>query len=189
MTVGAYGAADRRRRPPAASLPDMARWTGTWLSGLGAAGVETRSDGWRGRRFGLPPEGPGAVATTGSRVAAFLVDLLAGALIGGLVNALLTDPTALQRSLSSNGAFALEVLILTALTGQSLGMKLIGIRVARLSDLSAVPGFLPAAVRTALLILLIPALIFDRDGRGLHDKAAGTVVLRKTGTRSFAEQD
>ena len=34
-----------------------------------------------------------------------------------------------------------------------------------------------AALRTALLLLLIPALIWDRDGRGLHDKAAGTVIL------------
>jgi uncharacterized RDD family membrane protein YckC len=36
----------------------------------------------------------------------------------------------------------------------------------------------PAALRTALLMLLIPALISDRDGRGLHDRAAGTVVVR-----------
>jgi uncharacterized RDD family membrane protein YckC len=25
---------------------------------------------------------------------------------------------------------------------------------------------------------VIPATIWDRDGRGLHDKAAGTVVVR-----------
>jgi uncharacterized RDD family membrane protein YckC len=29
-----------------------------------------------------------------------------------------------------------------------------------------------------LLGLLIPAVIWDRDGRGLHDRAAGTVVIR-----------
>ena len=167
----------------------MARWTGTWLTGLASAGVERRPDGWRGRRLGLPPEGRGAVATTGSRVAAFFVDLLAGGLIGGLVNVFVTDPTPLQRTLAGNGAFALEVLLLTALTGQSLGMKLIGIRVARLSAPSGAPGFLPSAVRLALLLLLLPAVIFDRDGRGLHDKAAGTVVLRATGGASFAELD
>jgi uncharacterized RDD family membrane protein YckC len=33
-------------------------------------------------------------------------------------------------------------------------------------------------VRTVLLCLVIPAFIWDRDGRGLHDKAAGTVVVR-----------
>ena len=34
-----------------------------------------------------------------------------------------------------------------------------------------------AVLRTALLLLLIPALIWDRDGRGLHDRAAGTAVV------------
>jgi uncharacterized RDD family membrane protein YckC len=29
-----------------------------------------------------------------------------------------------------------------------------------------------------LLCLLVPALISDRDGRGLHDKAARTAVVR-----------
>ena len=37
---------------------------------------------------------------------------------------------------------------------------------------------MPVALRTALLLLLVPALITDRDGRGLHDRAAGTVVVR-----------
>ena len=166
----------------------MARWTGTWLSGLGAAGVELQpKEGWRGRRLGLPEHGPGAVATTGSRVAAFFVDILAGGLIGGLVNIFVTDPSPGVRALAANGAFALQVLVLTALTGQSVGMRLVGIRVARVKVPAAVPGFLPAAVRLMLLCLVLPALIFDRDGRGLHDKAAGTVVLRVRGATSFAQ--
>ena len=157
----------------------MARWTGTWLSGLGAAGVQARPEvHWRGRRLGLPADGPGALAGTGSRLVAFVLDLGAGALIGGLVNAIVVDPTPGQRVLAVNGAFALQVLVLTALTGQSLGMRLIGLRVERLADRHGVPGFLPAAIRTALLVLLLPALIFDRDGRGLHDKVAGTAVVR-----------
>ena len=32
--------------------------------------------------------------------------------------------------------------------------------------------------RTVLLCLAIPALIWDRDQRGLHDKAAQTVLVR-----------
>jgi uncharacterized RDD family membrane protein YckC len=165
----------------------MARWTGTWLSGLAAAGVDTGArEGWRGRRLGLPPEGPGAVATTGSRVAAFVLDIVVAGLIGGLVNVLVNDPTPGQRAFAANGAFAHEVVLLTALTGQSVGMRVLGIRVARLADLDAPPGFLPAAVRTALLMLVLPALVFDRDGRGLHDKAAGTVVLRTRDASSFA---
>ena len=33
-------------------------------------------------------------------------------------------------------------------------------------------------VRTVLLVLVIPAVIWDADQRGLHDKAAGTVLVR-----------
>ena len=165
----------------------MARWTETWLSGLGAAGVDTTPrDGWRGRRLGMPPEGPGAAATTGSRVAAFVLDVVVGALIGSLVYALLPDPTSDQRTITSNGAFALQVLVLTALTGQSLGKRVLGIRVVRLSDRDGAPGFLPAAIRTALVMLVLPAVIVDRDGRGLHDRAAGTAVVRTREARPFA---
>ena len=168
----------------------MARWTGTWLSGLGAAGVELIPKGsWRGRRLGLPPEGPGAVATPGSRLAAFLVDILVAGLIGGLVNAVVLDPTSDQRAIAGNAAFAAEVLVLTALTGQSIGMRLLGIRVLRLGSTDGPPGVLPAAIRTALLMLVLPAVLMDRDGRGLHDKAARTVVVRTRSARSFAVPD
>jgi hypothetical protein len=33
-------------------------------------------------------------------------------------------------------------------------------------------------VRTLLLIVVIPAVVWDADQRGLHDKAAGTVLIR-----------
>jgi uncharacterized RDD family membrane protein YckC len=165
----------------------MARWTGTWLSGLAAAGVDRRARGaWPGRRFGLPEEGPGSVATTGARVAAIVVDIVIGALIGGLITGYLGEVTALQQTVIVNGSFALHVAVLQALTGQSMGMRLVGIRVTRTADPAAVPGFVAAAVRTALILLVLPAVIWDRDKRGLHDKAAGTIVVRAAGSRSFA---
>ena len=161
----------------------MARWTGTWLSGLGAAGVErSPRDGWRGRGYGLPPEGPGAVATTGSRVAAFAVDALGSGLIAALI---ITDPIDPRRNMLGVAILALENILLLSLTGRTVGMRLIGIRVRELRSDDGRIGFLPACVRTALLTLLIPALIFDRDGRGLHDKAAGVVVVRTKGAKSF----
>ena len=184
-----YAAAplDRRAGGTAPSLEGMARWTGTWLSGLGAAGIElSPRDGWRGRRLGLPPEGPGAIATTGSRVAAFVLDIAAAGLIGALVNPFLPDPTDVTRSIAGNVAFVLQVLLLTTLTGQSLGKRVLGIRVVRLVAPDGPPGFLPAAVRTLLLLFVLPAVITDRDGRGLHDKAAGTAVVRTREARPFA---
>src|SRR3954469_7350362 len=67
------------------SLSSMPRWTGTWLSGPGAAGVSLRAEGeWRGKRLGLPEEGPGAVATFGRRMIAFVLDAVVCALVAGL---------------------------------------------------------------------------------------------------------
>ena len=132
----------------------------------------------KGSDLGLPADGPGSVASLGARVVAFVLDVAAGALIGGLLNVFVADPEPLQRSLAANGAFAVQVAVLTALTGQTLGMRLVGLRVLRPASGDGVLGFLPALVRTALLMLVLPAVVFDRDGRGLHDRAAGTVVVR-----------
>jgi uncharacterized RDD family membrane protein YckC len=149
----------------------MPRWTGTWLSGPGAAGVSLRADGeWRGKRLGLPEEGTGAVATFGRRMIAFVVDAVVCALVAGLW----TAPDA--PGLWSFVPLAVLYVVGVPLTGQTLGMRLLGVRLVQLG--SARPDVPRAALRFVLLALLIPALISDRDGRGLHDKAARTVVVR-----------
>ena len=38
-------------------------------------------------------------------------------------------------------------------------------------------NLLQALVRTALICLAVPPLIFNRDQRGLHDLAVGTITL------------
>jgi len=58
----------------------------------------------------------------------------------------------------------------------SLGHLIVRLRVVPLAG--GYPGLWRPAVRTVLLSLPIPALIWDRDQRGLHDKAAGTVLVR-----------
>ncbi|MDX6199587.1 MAG: hypothetical protein QOJ79_2738 [Actinomycetota bacterium] len=149
----------------------MPRWTGTWLSGPAAAGVSLRAEGeWRGRRLGLPADGPGAVATFGRRLIAFVVDAVVCALVAGLW----TAPDA-----PGPWSFVpLAILYVGAvpLAGQTLGMRLLGVRMIALGAARVDP--VRAAVRFVLLSLLIPALISDRDGRGLHDKAARTAVVR-----------
>ena len=148
---------------------------GNWLEGP----AEPLPEGaWPGQRLGLPADGPGSAASTGSRFLALLLDLVAGGLIGALLFSLLDDPAPGLRSTVATAGFALQVLVLQSLTGQSLGMRLVRIRVARLAAPSGPPGFLAVAVRTALLCLVVPAVLMDQDARGLHDKAGGTVVLR-----------
>ena len=72
--------------------------------------------------------------------------------------------------------FAVQDYLLTALTGLTLGKRLTGIRVARLDGRPV--GLLWGLVRTVLLLTVIPPLVTDRDLRGLHDRAANTIVIR-----------
>ena len=72
--------------------------------------------------------------------------------------------------------FAVETYVLTALTGVTLGKRLVRIRVARLDGKPV--GFVWSLVRTLLLLTVIPPLVTDRDLRGLHDRAANTIVIR-----------
>ena len=72
--------------------------------------------------------------------------------------------------------FAVEDYLLTALTGFTIGKRLLRIRVARLDGKMVGLGW--AFIRTLLLLLVIPPLIADKDLRGLHDRASNTVVIR-----------
>jgi uncharacterized RDD family membrane protein YckC len=72
--------------------------------------------------------------------------------------------------------FAFEVYLLTAISGLTVGKRLLGLRTVR-TDGSR-PGFKWAALRTLLLLCVIPACITDRDLRGLHDRASDTIVVR-----------
>jgi uncharacterized RDD family membrane protein YckC len=56
-------------------------------------------------------------------------------------------------------------------------MNLFGLRVIRVDRRTRVT-VLDAIVRTILLGLLVPAVIWDKDGRGLHDRVARTAVVR-----------
>ncbi len=57
-----------------------------------------------------------------------------------------------------------------------MGKRILSIRVARIDGRPV--GLVWALVRTILLLLVVPALITDRDLRGLHDRAANTIVIR-----------
>ena len=72
--------------------------------------------------------------------------------------------------------FFIEYLVLVSLLGTTVGQKIFGIRVIRLDG--SVPGIASGFIRTLLLMLVIPAVIFDADRRGFHDIAARTAVVR-----------
>jgi uncharacterized RDD family membrane protein YckC len=159
-----------------------ARASGTAASGQSAvrdpaAGRSSRPDEDEeehyspGERWGMPEEGRGSVAGFGRRLLALIIDWLAC-----LVIATAVFRTHSQVQIWTLVFFAVETWLLTALTGFTLGKRLLSIRVARLDGRPV--GFLNAFYRTGLLLLVVPPLALDKDLRGLHDKAAGTVVVR-----------
>lgn len=140
---------------------------GSWLEGPGGR-RPGQEQAYAGERLGLPEHGPGSVASFGRRLAAVTVDWLASVLVARVFS---DDPWLPLL------VFVVESLLLLSTLGATFGMKLLGLRVVRLGSPGLVPP-LRALMRTLLLALVIPATIWDRDGRGLHDKAAGTVVVR-----------
>jgi hypothetical protein len=140
-------------------------------AGRAAPGAGGAAPGWRGSRLGLPTDGPGSLASAGQRFAGFAADVLLSALVAGLFTA-----PALPRDWSLV-AFAAEYLVFTVAFGQTAGMRLVGLRVIRL-DRPARLDPLRAALRTLLLVLLVPVLIWDADGRCLHDRFSQTAVVR-----------
>jgi len=72
--------------------------------------------------------------------------------------------------------FAAEVIGFTFLLGGSFGQSLFGIGVRTVTGQRL--GVLATALRTGLLCLVFPALIWDRDGRGLHDQITRSAVVR-----------
>lgn len=150
---------------------------GSWLSGPRDALVEQGIDlGYRGQQLGLPEAGPGSVAGFGRRLTALLIDWLASILVVRLAFRGLADSASGDYGLVVLAAFGVQVALLTGLIGSSFGQRILGIGV-RSVDGSRL-GVWRAVVRTALLCLAVPAMIWDRDGRGLHDKAVGSVCLR-----------
>jgi uncharacterized RDD family membrane protein YckC len=133
-----------------------------------------------GKRFGLPKDGPMSVAPMGRRLLALLVDwllcyLIASSIVGHHIVAA-GDSHSTEAQLLTLLLFTVEVYLLTAVSGLTIGKRLLGMRVIR-TDGSR-PGFGWAALRTLLLLFVIPACLTDRDQRGLHDRAADTIVVR-----------
>jgi uncharacterized RDD family membrane protein YckC len=133
---------------------------------------------YRGENLGLPAEGRGALAATGPRLLAFVVDALAS----GLVAALFVHKSAGSLADRLPGSwslipFVLDYLVGVLVAGRTLGMYLTGLRLVRVSrDVAIEP--LRLLGRTLLLCLLVPAVVFDRDGRGMHDRLTDTAVVK-----------
>ncbi|HEY6422571.1 MAG TPA: hypothetical protein VIY28_04840 [Pseudonocardiaceae bacterium] len=147
----------------------MSRWTQTWLAGPpGDPTDDAGGQDFPGQRLGLPRNGPGSAAGFGPRVLAIVIDWLPCSVAAQLLT---TNP-----AFSALALFAAVTALSIGIAGRTPGHAVAGLRVALLDGRRA--GFGPGVIRTVLLCLLIPPVVYNSDGRGLHDRAAGTIVLR-----------
>jgi uncharacterized RDD family membrane protein YckC len=73
--------------------------------------------------------------------------------------------------------FFAEASILTTLQGASAGQRILHLKIVRFRDGGPVTP-LEALIRTVLLCLVVTAVTFDENGRGIHERASGTVLTR-----------
>lgn len=149
---------------------------GSWLQGPKAALEQQGMDfGYPGQRLGMPQTGPGSAARMGRRLSALVIDWFTSNLI---VTAIFSGVAygSVQSSVLVLGVFLGQVTVFTILIGASFGQQILGVGIRAVDGKKL--GTIPTVLRTFLLGLAIPALIWDRDGRGLHDKITKSIAVR-----------
>ncbi len=109
-------------------------------------------------------------ASLARRFGALLVDWLLCVLIAGAF----AKPT--EAPWLAPSVLVLEYGLFLGFFGQTPGMWVTRIRCVSLADGRPI-GAPRALLRGLLLVLVVPALIMDEQRRGLHDRAAGSIVV------------
>ena len=73
--------------------------------------------------------------------------------------------------------FTAQYLLFAALGGATPGHRVVGLKIVRFSD-GAMPTPLQALIRTGLLVLIVTAITFDQNGRGINERLSNTVLIR-----------
>ena len=73
--------------------------------------------------------------------------------------------------------FTAQYLIFAALGGATPGHRIVGLKIVRFSD-GGMPTPVQALIRTSLLILIVTAITFDQNGRGINERLSNTVLVR-----------
>lgn len=123
---------------------------------------------WPGERLGLPERGRGSVARAGRRIVGICIDWGLAVLVSWAFFAYDASATL--------AIFAVMQYVLVITLGGSVGHVVLGMRVRPLTR-GYVSLWRPA-LRIVLLCLVVPAVVWNADQRGLHDVFSGTVLVR-----------
>lgn len=130
----------------------------------------------------MPRTGVGSIASFGPRLVGVIIDwVIATVIAAGVFRVPLPfsqPPAQGGESFIVLGIFAAMNLLLVGTIGSTIGHRIMGLQVRPLPGTFARVTPLQTFARTVLLCLFIPAVIWDIDGRGLHDKVPNTVIVR-----------
>jgi uncharacterized RDD family membrane protein YckC len=113
---------------------------------------------------------------TGKRILALIFDWGAAILVVQVIpNG--PDYGTQSNSLLTLIVFATEVTLFTWMMGSSFGQRIVGLRVIDFYSDSN-PTFVQSVFRTFLIVVLVPPLLADAEGRGLHDRLAKTKIIK-----------
>lgn len=116
----------------------------------------------------MPQIGPGSIGRPGRRLLGFAIDW--GIAIGVSSIFFSYDPAA------NLIIFVILQIAFIPTIGASIGHRLVGLRI--ISIHGGWVGLWRPIVRSVLLGIALPALVWDSDQRGFHDKIAGTALIR-----------
>jgi len=130
---------------------------------------QNSQDQWPGKSIGLPIAGPRSIARIGRRLIALAIDWA----FAVVVSVAFFD----YERFATWGIFVTAQIVLLVTANGSFGHLIMGLRVVPVAG--GYLGIWRPIVRTLLMALVIPAVIWDADQRGMHDRIAGTLLVRR----------
>ncbi len=115
-------------------------------------------------------------APLGRRMLALVIDWIVAALSATALTGVNYPPDDPMQNLVITGFFVVEVGLLVGLLGSSIGKRVVGIRIENPDGQPIGIGY--GLLRTALVCLIIPAIVQNKEGRGLHDIVVGSREIK-----------
>lgn len=157
----------------------MANQKRSWIEGPQIPGENDDPSApgkWPGEKLGFPEKGEGALASVMRRLWGVVIDWLISWGLAAFINFFITDWLGDIATLTLI-IFVILGVISVWLFARTPGQAILGMGVARVDVPGARVGFGRALLRTVLTAFLLPAVLVDSDGRGMHDRGTGTTVI------------
>ena len=73
--------------------------------------------------------------------------------------------------------FIIQYFFFASLGGATPGHRILGLKIVRFSD-GQMPTPIQALIRTGLLVIILTAITFDQNGRGINERLSNTVLVK-----------